>query len=96
MKRYTKTLLLLFLPILQGAQFDEKSKDFETYAGFFDFMYDDDSDKIYLQVDDLETEFLYVYSLSSGVGSNDIGLDRGQLGEEQVVFFRDDWRKEKE
>ena len=32
--------------------------------------------------------FLYVYSLSSGIGSNDIGLDRGQLGNEQVVFFK--------
>ncbi|MBT8312246.1 MAG: DUF5117 domain-containing protein, partial [Flavobacteriaceae bacterium] len=29
-----------------------------------------------------------VYSLSSGIGSNDIGLDRGQLGNEQVVYFK--------
>lgn len=36
----------------------------------------------------LDTEFLYVNSLSSGVGSNDIGLDRGQLGNEQVVYFK--------
>ncbi|KKK88598.1 hypothetical protein LCGC14_2741550 [marine sediment metagenome] len=26
-------------------------------------------------------EFLYVHSLSTGLGSNDIGLDRGQLGD---------------
>ncbi|MEL6653691.1 MAG: zinc-dependent metalloprotease, partial [Bacteroidota bacterium] len=32
-------------------------------------------------------EFLYVNSLAAGVGSNDIGLDRGQLGRERVVFF---------
>lgn len=68
--------------------FSEKSKKFQPYEGYFRFLYDDDSDKVYLQVDDLETEFLYVYSLSAGVGSNDIGLDRGQLGNEQVVFFR--------
>jgi hypothetical protein len=71
----------------QGS-FTEKSKKFQPFEGYFNFMYDGDSDKIYLQVDDLETEFLYVNSLSSGVGSNDIGLDRGQLGNEQVVFFR--------
>ena len=54
--------------------FSEKSKKFQPYEGYFRFLYDDDSDKVYLQVDDLETEFLYVYSLSAGVGSNDIGL----------------------
>ncbi len=83
-------LLLAFLA-LQGpvaAQFSEKSKDFKKFEGLFNFYYDPSSGKVYLQVDDLEKEFLYVYSLSSGLGSNDIGLDRGQLGNEQVVFFR--------
>lgn len=70
-----------------SAQFSEKKKDFVKYEGFYDFYYDEANDKIYLEVDDLDKEFLYVYSLSSGIGSNDIGLDRGQLGNEQVVFF---------
>ena len=70
-----------------SAQFSEKKKDFVKYEGFYDFYYDQTSDKIYLEVDDLDKDFLYVYSLSSGIGSNDIGLDRGQLGNEQVVFF---------
>lgn len=70
------------------AQTFEKTKDFQKFSGYLNFFYDDGSDKIYLQVDDLDKEFLYVYSLSSGIGSNDIGLDRGQLGNEQVVFFK--------
>ncbi|MEX0273594.1 MAG: zinc-dependent metalloprotease [Flavobacteriaceae bacterium] len=57
------------------------------YKGLFDFTYDKGTDKILLEVGHLEKEFLYVYSLSSGIGSNDIGLDRGQLGNEQVVYF---------
>ncbi len=65
-----------------------KANDFQKFEGYFDFFYDDSNDKIYMQIDDLEKEFLYVYSLSSGIGSNDIGLDRGQLGNEQVVFFK--------
>jgi hypothetical protein len=88
MKRYLSALFFLLVPFLLGAQFAEKSKDFKAYNGYFDFLYDDETDKIYLKVNDLEKEFLYVNSLSSGVGSNDIGLDRGQLGNEQVVFFR--------
>ncbi len=71
-----------------SAQSFEKTKNFQKFNGYFNFFYDDNDDKIYLQVDSLNKEFLYVYSLSSGIGSNDIGLDRGQLGNEQVVSFK--------
>lgn len=82
-------LLVVFLSCqFITSQFSEKKQDFKKYEGFFDFYYDEESDKIYLEVKKLNEEFLYVYSLSSGIGSNDIGLDRGQLGNEQVVFFK--------
>ena len=68
--------------------FGEKSKDYEAFQGYFNYYYDASEDKIYLKVAELEKEFLYVYALSSGIGSNDIGLDRGQLGNEQVVYFK--------
>ncbi|WP_445382305.1 zinc-dependent metalloprotease [Robiginitalea sp. IMCC43444] len=71
-----------------SAQFSEQRKSFQKYEGYFDFYYDDTKDKIYLVVDKLDTDFLYVYGLSSGIGSNDIGLDRGQLGSEQLVRFK--------
>jgi hypothetical protein len=88
--KYKLTLILMLIFSISAtiAQTFEKAKGFQKFNGYFNFYYDDGSDKIYLQVDDLEKEFLYVYSLSSGIGSNDIGLDRGQLGNEQVVFFR--------
>ena len=35
----------------------------------------------------MQQEFLYVNSLPVGLGSNDIGLDRGQLGGERVAYF---------
>ncbi|APQ18563.1 zinc-dependent metalloprotease [Maribacter hydrothermalis] len=90
MKNYYVLLIgltLFSLNILQ-AQFSEQKKDFKKYEGFYDFFYDEAKDKIYLEVNTLNKEFLYVYSLSSGIGSNDIGLDRGQLGNEQVVYFK--------
>ncbi len=43
---------------------------------------------MFLEVDKVDVEFLYVNSLAAGVGSNDIGLDRGQLGQERVVKFQ--------
>ena len=42
---------------------------------------------MYKRQDKIDYEFLYVPSLSSGIGSNDIGLDRGQLGRERIVKF---------
>ena len=85
---YIFTLILLIGLTKGNAQFAEKSSNFQKYTGLFDFYHDDKTDKMYMEVSELERDFLYVYSLSSGIGSNDIGLDRGKLGNEQVVFFR--------
>ncbi|MEL6923853.1 MAG: zinc-dependent metalloprotease, partial [Bacteroidota bacterium] len=59
----------------------------KAYEGYFNYWWDESTGKIWLEVDKLDQEFLYVNSLPAGVGSNDIGLDRGQLGGEQVVKF---------
>jgi len=71
-----------------NAQFLSENQNTERKQGFFDFHYDNKADKIFLEVAHLEEEFLYVNALSEGVGSNDIGLDRGQLGNGVVVFFK--------
>ncbi len=57
------------------------------YEGFFNYYYDSKTDKIFLELDKLNEEFLYVQGLAAGIGSNDIGLDRNQLGRERVVKF---------
>lgn len=78
---------VLFLSI--SATFSQafSEKKLIDYKGYFNFHYEDATDKIYLEVKQLNEEFLYISSLSSGVGSNDIGLDRGQLGDERLVKF---------
>ena len=59
----------------------------QQFEGFFTFYWDAENGKIWLEIDKLETEFLYVNALATGVGSNDIGLDRGQLSGERIVKF---------
>ena len=59
----------------------------QVVEGFFDFEWDASKGIIHMYVDKLDEEFLYVNSLAAGVGSNDLGLDRGQLGRERVVKF---------
>lgn len=66
----------------------EKTKDMTHHAGFVDFYWQDTSGKIFIKVSDFEKDFLYVNYLQSGVGSNDIGLDRGQIGDTRVVHFK--------
>ena len=66
---------------------NSNDKPLKNYNGYFNFSYDESEDKISMEVKDLDKEFLYVSSLSNGIGSNDIGLDRGQLGAERVVKF---------
>ncbi|VAW28162.1 FIG00651791: hypothetical protein, partial [hydrothermal vent metagenome] len=78
---------LTSLQAQKTAQYSSFVKTMNANKGFFTFYYDEKSGEIYLEVKDLETEFLYVNSLATGVGSNDIGLDRGQLGTEKIVKF---------
>lgn len=66
---------------------EEKTKGFKKMDGFIPFYLNESQEKIYLLVTKFKEEFLYVHSLSAGIGSNDIGLDRGQLGGERVVLF---------
>jgi hypothetical protein len=64
-----------------------KLNGLKAYPGFINYYYDEKNDKVFLLIDTFDTELLYVVSLAAGVGSNDIGLDRGQLGGERVVKF---------
>ncbi len=66
----------------------DKTKNMKRYDGYFTFWWDGNTGKIWLQVDKLNQEFLYVNSLPAGLGSNDIGLDRGQLGGTRIVYFQ--------
>ncbi|HEY6804750.1 MAG TPA: zinc-dependent metalloprotease [Pyrinomonadaceae bacterium] len=65
----------------------EKVAGLEKFPGYFPFYWDAKTGKMWLEIDKFNTEFLYVESLPAGIGSNDIGLDRGQLGASFIVRF---------
>ena len=56
-------------------------------SGFIDYYWDNEKGKVYLDIKELEKELLYVNYLSAGLGSNDIGLDRGQIGGTRIIKF---------
>jgi uncharacterized protein DUF4953/uncharacterized protein DUF5117 len=55
--------------------------------GLFPLYWDARAGKLWLEISQWQREFLYQSGLAAGVGSNDIGLDRGQLGATRVVRF---------
>ena len=82
------SMMVVFYTVIGNAQFLEGKKDLQTQDGYFKIHYDESADKLYLEVDKIDQEFLYVHSLRTGLGSNDIGLDRGQLGGSAIVYFK--------
>lgn len=65
----------------------EATMGMQKFDGFFPFYWDESKGKVWLEIDKWQTEVLYINSLPAGVGSNDIGLDRGQLGGSRIVTF---------
>jgi hypothetical protein len=65
----------------------ERVASLQKFPGYFPFYWDAKAGKLWLEIDKWDTEFLYVESLPAGIGSNDIGLDRGQVGQDHIVRF---------
>ncbi len=61
------------------------AQDVETVEGFVTVERDRATGKVSLVLRDLDREFLLVDSLPGGLGSNDVGLDRGKLGRTRLV-----------
>src|SRR6201982_3006001 len=74
-------------PAERTTSIGDKTKSMEKMAGYFNIYWDAKTGRLWLEIDKWGTEFLYQTSLPAGIGSNDIGLDRGQLGGTRVVRF---------
>jgi hypothetical protein len=89
-------LCFLFLPsdclaahpdTAQTPTIAEKVAGAQKLPGYFNLYWDAKQGKLWLEIDKWSTEFLYQSGLPAGIGSNDIGLDRGQLGKTGIVRF---------
>ena len=81
--------LCMLLPsgFAADAGFDGLIAASERQDGFVPLYWQVDEGRLYAEIDQLERPFIYYPSLSQGVGSNDLGLDRGRLGQTQLVKF---------
>ena len=65
-----------------------RTKGLRKIDGFIPLYWDEAQGKLWMEVSRFDEEFLYQIALASGLGSNPVGLDRGQLGDSRVVMFR--------
>ncbi|MBI2686717.1 MAG: zinc-dependent metalloprotease [Acidobacteria bacterium] len=55
--------------------------------GFYPLYWDEKGGNLFLEIEQWGEEFLYYTSLAAGLGSNDVGLDRNQVGRERLMRF---------
>ena len=87
LKRPTVLVTCLLLAGIAAAQDRPALGDYEALEGFVDLWWDEAAGRLLLEVEHFDEPFLYQSSLARGVGSNDLGLDRGQLGGTKIVRF---------
>lgn len=66
---------------------DAKTAKLEKLDGFIPLFWDAENGKLMMQISRFGEEFLYYTSLPAGLGSNPVGLDRGQISDTLVVEF---------
>ncbi|HLG05740.1 MAG TPA: zinc-dependent metalloprotease, partial [Gemmatimonadales bacterium] len=94
------TAVLLFLGLLasvltppplsgQLPAIAEKTRGLARMDGFLPLYWDPAAGKLWIEIPAarLDRELLYITGATTGLGSNDIGLDRGQIGQERIVRF---------
>src|SRR4029453_12573217 len=65
---------------------EAKTRGFQKLDGFVPLYWDEAGGRLFLEVARFGVEMLHSNGLASGLGSNDIGLDRGALAGERIVF----------
>jgi hypothetical protein len=67
--------------------FAEATRGLTKIDGYVPLYWSEEDGRMLLEVSRFGEEILYQVSLTTGLGSNPVGLDRGQLGETRVVRF---------
>lgn len=65
----------------------EKTQGMQKLDGYVPLFWQASSGKLFMEIGRFNQELLYQISLPAGLGSNPVGLDRGQLGDSQIAYF---------
>lgn len=65
----------------------ERTDGMTKMDGYFPIYWEERTGSLFIEVPRFDTDFLFTNGLSAGLGSNDIGLDRGRSGGGRLVRF---------
>jgi len=100
MRRFARLLLVPVLFTLGGAPalaqdseeglptIEEATEGMTRLDGFIPMYWDAEEQQMHLEIDTFDEDLLHYVSLPAGLGQNDLGLNRGDLGPRTVVRFR--------
>ncbi len=66
----------------------DRTAGMQKIDGYFPLYWDERTGSMFLEIPRFDTEFLFNSGLAAGLGSNDIGLDRGSGGGARLVLFQ--------
>ncbi len=66
---------------------EERVAGMQKLDGYFSLYWDERTGYLYLEISRFNSEFLLATGIAAGLGSNDIGLDRGREGAGRLVEF---------
>src|SRR5579863_6868143 len=67
---------------------EERVAGMQKIDGYFPLYWDERTGNLWLEISRFDNDFLLTDGLAAGLGSNDIGLDRGIEGQGRVVSFQ--------
>lgn len=65
----------------------DRTKGMQKLDGLIPLYWQASNGTLFMEVSRFKHELLYQVSLAAGLGSNPVGLDRGQLGTSAVIYF---------
>ena len=80
-------LYLVFCLAANGVTITEKTAGMKKLNGFYPLYWDEKAGNLFLEIERPGEEFLFYTSLAAGLGSNDVGLDRNQIGQDRLMRF---------
>jgi hypothetical protein len=67
---------------------DARTAGMQRLDGYFPLYWDERTGSLFIEISRFDTDFLFNLGLAAGLGSNDIGLDRGGGGGARIVSFQ--------
>ena len=66
----------------------ERTAGMQKLDGYFPLYWDERTGALFIEIPRFDAEFLLNLGLAAGLGSNDVGLDRGEGGGARIVSFQ--------